>query len=178
MNESALSALYRQHHDVEAPRVDDRHFPAGGSSHGSTGCSPTTAAELHAAADCRELVDRVCCRAFTLSFDVRDRPGVRKFISELRRRRSRCVGQAPPDPRRARFLAVHLALSLSRARPILDSARAALSLRSENRPRLGNRRNQGAADDMIIVREGHRGAAVRIEPLAKACSSSTNSKAS
>jgi hypothetical protein len=32
---------------------------------------------------------------------VRDRPRGRKFIPELGRRRSRCVGQAPPDPRRA-----------------------------------------------------------------------------
>jgi hypothetical protein len=63
MNESGPSALYRQHHDVEAPRVDHRHFrPAWWvltrldrllSDH------VITSAEWHAAADYRELVDQV-----------------------------------------------------------------------------------------------------------------------
>jgi hypothetical protein len=61
MNESAPSALYRQHHDVEAPRVDDRHFrPAWRvltRLDGLLADKAITAAEWHAAADYRELWD-------------------------------------------------------------------------------------------------------------------------
>jgi hypothetical protein len=63
MNESGPSAAYRQHHDVEAPRVDDRHFrPAWRvltRLDGLLADKAITAAEWHAAADYRELVDRV-----------------------------------------------------------------------------------------------------------------------
>ena len=63
MNESGPSALYRQHHDVEAPRVDDRHFrPAWRvltRLDGLLADKAITAAEWHAAADYRELWDRV-----------------------------------------------------------------------------------------------------------------------
>jgi hypothetical protein len=63
MNESGPSALYRRHHDVEAPRVDDRHFrPAWRvltRLDGLLADKAITAAEWHAAADFRELWDRV-----------------------------------------------------------------------------------------------------------------------
>jgi hypothetical protein len=63
MNESAPSALYRQHHDVEAPRVDDRHFRQAWRVltrlDGLLADRAITAAEWHAAADYRELWDRV-----------------------------------------------------------------------------------------------------------------------
>ena len=84
---------------------------------------------------------------------VRDRPRGRKFIPELGRRRSRCVGQAPPDPRRARCLGLHVARGGAGAGSVLGRARAALSLRSENRARLGNRRNQSAS---YRLKEGDR----------------------
>ena len=62
MNESAPSALYRQHHDVEAPRVDDRHFRQAWRVltrlDGLLADKAITAAEWHAAADYRELWDR------------------------------------------------------------------------------------------------------------------------
>jgi hypothetical protein len=71
MNETGPSAVYRQHHDVEAPRVDGRHFRLAWrvltrldrllADHA------ITAVEWHAAADFRELVDGVRCRAFTRS---------------------------------------------------------------------------------------------------------------
>jgi hypothetical protein len=68
---SAPSALYRQHHDVEAPRVDDRHFrPAWRvltRLDGLLADHAITSAEWHAAADFRELVDQGRCRAFTRS---------------------------------------------------------------------------------------------------------------
>ena len=71
MNESAPSSLYRQHHDVEAPRVDDRHFrPAWRvltRLDALLADKAITSAEWHAAADFRELVDHVRCRAFTRS---------------------------------------------------------------------------------------------------------------
>jgi hypothetical protein len=63
MNESGPSALYRQHHDVEVPRVDDRHFrPAWRvltRLDRLLADRAITSAEWHAAADYRELVDRV-----------------------------------------------------------------------------------------------------------------------
>ena len=63
MNESAPSALYRQHHDVEAPRVDDHHFrPAWRvltRLDRLLADRAITSAEWHAAADYRELVDQV-----------------------------------------------------------------------------------------------------------------------
>jgi hypothetical protein len=59
MNESGPSALYRQHHDVEAPSVDERHFrPAWRvltRLDGLLADKAITAAEWHAAADYREL---------------------------------------------------------------------------------------------------------------------------
>jgi hypothetical protein len=63
---------------------------------------------------------------------------------------ARCVSQAPPDPRRARLMGLHVARSGAGAGSVLGRARAALSLRSENHPRVGNRRNQvrcGRYDD-------------------------------
>jgi hypothetical protein len=63
MNESGPSAAYRQHHDVEAPRVDARHFrPAWRvltRLDGLLADKAITAAEWHAAADYRELCDRM-----------------------------------------------------------------------------------------------------------------------
>jgi hypothetical protein len=51
-------------------------------------------------------------------------------------------------------LAIMRAISIgARSGPFLGRARTALSLRSENRPRLGNHRNQGAADDMSKARK-------------------------
>jgi hypothetical protein len=71
MNESAPSLEFRQHHDVEAPRIDDRHFrPAWWvltRLDRLLADRAITSAEWHAAADFRELVDRVQCRAFTRS---------------------------------------------------------------------------------------------------------------
>jgi hypothetical protein len=62
MNESAPSALYRQHHQVEAPRVDDRHFRPHWRIitrlDGLLADRAITAAEWHAAADYRDLVDQ------------------------------------------------------------------------------------------------------------------------
>jgi hypothetical protein len=59
------------HHDVEAPRVDDRHFrPAWRvltRLDALLADKAITAAEWHAAADYRELWDRVGWRAFTRS---------------------------------------------------------------------------------------------------------------
>jgi hypothetical protein len=61
MNESAPTALYRQHHDVEAPHVDDRHFRQAWRVltrlDGLLADKASTAAEWHAAADFRELWD-------------------------------------------------------------------------------------------------------------------------
>jgi hypothetical protein len=58
-----MSALYRQHHDVEAPRVDARHFrQAWRVPHPARWAAADraiTAAECSAAADYRELWDRV-----------------------------------------------------------------------------------------------------------------------
>ena len=63
MNESAPSASFRQHHDVEPPRVDHRHFrPAWRvltRLDGLLADHAITASEWHAAADYRELVDQV-----------------------------------------------------------------------------------------------------------------------
>jgi hypothetical protein len=71
MNESGPSVLYRQHHDVESPRVDDRHFrPAWRvltRLDGLLADHAITSAEWHAAADFRELIDQVRCRAFARS---------------------------------------------------------------------------------------------------------------
>jgi hypothetical protein len=71
MNESAPSALYRQHHDVEAPRVDERHFrPAWRvltRLDGLLADRAIDAAEWHAAADYRELVDQVAGAALIRS---------------------------------------------------------------------------------------------------------------
>jgi hypothetical protein len=59
VNESRPSAAYRQHHDVEAPRVDNRHFrpawPVLTRLDGLLADKAITAAEWHAAADYREL---------------------------------------------------------------------------------------------------------------------------
>jgi hypothetical protein len=71
VNESAPSAAYRQHHDVEAPRVDERHFrPAWRvltRLDGLLADHVIPSAEWHVAADFRELVDQVRCRALTRS---------------------------------------------------------------------------------------------------------------
>jgi hypothetical protein len=71
MNESAPSALYRQHHDVEVPRVDDRHFrPAWRvltRLDGLLAEKAITAAEWHAAADFRVLWDQVALRTAALA---------------------------------------------------------------------------------------------------------------
>ena len=71
MNKSAPSAWYRQHHEVEAPRVDDRHFrPAWRvltRLDGLLADRAITSAEWHAAADYRELVDQVRREALTRS---------------------------------------------------------------------------------------------------------------
>ena len=71
MNKSAPSAWYRQHHEVEAPRVDDRHFrPAWRvltRLDGLLADRAITAAEWHAAADYRELVDQVARAALIRS---------------------------------------------------------------------------------------------------------------
>jgi hypothetical protein len=147
MNESAPSALYRQHHDVEAPRVDDRHFrPAWRvltRFDGLLADPAITAAEWHAAADFRELVDRVrrgsLVRSSSLgTLRAAGHSSVNWVAGDLGR-----VGQAPPDPRRARCLGLHVARGGAGAGSVLGRARTALSLRSENRARLGNRRNQG-----------------------------------
>jgi hypothetical protein len=71
MTETGPSTFYRQHHEVESPRVDDRHFrPAWRvltRLDGLLADHAITSAEWHAAADFRELVDQVRCRAFTRS---------------------------------------------------------------------------------------------------------------
>jgi hypothetical protein len=71
MNESAPSVFYRQHHDVEIPRVDDRHFrPAWRvltRLDGLLADKAITAAEWHAAADFRELWDQVARSALLRS---------------------------------------------------------------------------------------------------------------
>jgi hypothetical protein len=71
MSETGPTAAYRQHHDVEAPRVDERHFlPAWRvltRLDGLLADHAITSAEWHAAADFRELVDQVRCRALTRS---------------------------------------------------------------------------------------------------------------
>jgi hypothetical protein len=141
MNESGPSALYRQHHDVEAPRVDERHFrPAWRvltRLDGLLADNAITAAEWHAAADYRELWDRVSRAALIRSPIGRASIGTaghHAFDISL-------AGELARGPECPRGLAVHPALSLGRARPILGRPRPALSLRSENRPRLGNRRN-------------------------------------
>ena len=63
MTASALSLHFQQHHDVEPPRVDARHFrPAWRvltRLDGLLADNAITAAEWHAAADYRELWDRV-----------------------------------------------------------------------------------------------------------------------
>ena len=157
MSETGPTAAYRQHHDVEAPRVDERHFlPAWRvltRLDGLLADHAITSAEWHAAADFRELVRSGPMPGVHQILGVRDRPRGRKFIRELGRRRSRCVGQAPPDPRRARCLGLHVARGGASAGSVLGRARAALSLRSENRARLGNRRNQSAS---YRLKEGDR----------------------
>jgi hypothetical protein len=71
MNEAAPSVFYRQHHDVEIPRVDDRHFrPAWRvltRLDGLLADKAITAAEWHAAADFRELWDQVARSALLRS---------------------------------------------------------------------------------------------------------------
>ena len=71
MNESAPSALYRQHHDVEAPRVDARHFRQAWRVltrlDGLLADHAITSAEWHAAADFRELWDQVARSALLRS---------------------------------------------------------------------------------------------------------------
>jgi len=62
---SAPTALYRQHHDVEAPRVDDRHFrPAWRvltRLDGLLADRAITSAEWHAAADFRAVLSAWAC---------------------------------------------------------------------------------------------------------------------
>ena len=150
MNELAPSAWYRQHHEVEAPRVDDRHFrPAWRvltRLDGLLADRAITAAEWHAAADYRELVDQVARGTDPLADRTRldrDRraPGLRAFA----RRGARRAQSAAPDPEPPRGVGLHLARSRARARPVLGRTRPTLSLRPENRAGLGDHCDQGAA---------------------------------
>jgi hypothetical protein len=68
---SAPSALYRQHHDVEAQRIDERNFrPAWRVLRGLTGCLPITRSHRRSGMPppiSASSFDQVRCRAFTRS---------------------------------------------------------------------------------------------------------------
>jgi hypothetical protein len=135
-------------HDAEEPRIDDRHFrPAWRvltQLDGLLADKAITAAERHAAADYRELVDQVRFRAFTRAsaFGTVRAAGKVHFgigAPAISMRRPGSAGSAPssvPGPARC---------SRRRWCGICHGHRGALSLRSENRARLGDRRNQGAS---------------------------------